>query len=76
MDKIQAAAQKLITAVTQTLMKPEVREAGVKAVKGTARESMHDLLARYKIKADQENQARWERQGRPQRTARKNDMEH
>ena len=75
-DKIQAAAQKLITAVTQTLMKPEVREAGVEAVKDTARESIHDLLARNKIKADQENQARWERQGRPQRTARKNDMEH
>lgn len=69
-EKICEAAQKLITKVTQALMKPEARADGVEAVKDKARES---ILARLEKKKAES--AQLEQQCRQQHTARKNDIE-
>ena len=61
--KLKEAAGKVLAKVQNVLQKPEVREAGKEKIKEKARESVREKLARGKIRADEENRTRWERQG-------------
>ena len=62
-EKLKEAAGKVLAKVQNVLQKPEVREAGKEKIKEKARESVREKLARGKIRADEENRTRWERQG-------------
>ena len=61
--KLKEAAGKVLAKVQNVLQKPEVREAGKEKIKEKARESVREKLAKGKIRADEENRTRWERQG-------------
>lgn len=73
-DKIRTAAQKLLAKVTQSLMKPEAREAGVEAVKGKARESVLTRLGQKKVESAQLEEQR--RQQRSSQCPTRSGMEH
>ena len=71
--KIRNSMQNTLQKIQAALMKPSVKKAGKEQVKEKAKESMRSVLARAKVKADAENQARWEQQ--KQQPGRKKDRD-
>lgn len=71
--KIRNSMQNTLQKIQTALMKPSVKKAGKEQVMEKAKESMRSVLARAKVKADAENQARWEQQ--KQQPGRKKDRE-
>ena len=61
-EKLKEAAGKVLAKVQNVLQKPEVMEAGKEKIKEKARKAVREKLARGKIRADEENRTRWERQ--------------
>lgn len=76
LDNVQSilknAAKQIQKKVSAALKSPEARTAGVEQVKEKARESIHDVLKRSKVEADQQNEERRAREGRPQQNRKKN----
>lgn len=72
-EKIMAAAGKMLAKVQHSLMKPEIRKAGTEQIKEKARESIKDKMEKARIAADKSNRERWEREGKL--PGRKQDME-
>ena len=71
--KIRNSMQNALNKLQTVLMKPSVKNAGKEKIKEKAKESIYSKLARAKISADTDNQARWEQQ--KHQTNRKKDME-
>ncbi len=65
-NKVKNSMNSTWEKVKSWLIKPEVKKAGKEEVKTRARQSIHELLAKAKVKADEDNKARSQQPKRKQ----------